>query len=256
MDDSTEPHNHLQSRSTTVQDAVPQATLSNITLNNPPAAQTHSPGVCALVPSDAPTPRRVKYPFYRLRWNMVSLVVSCFLWEKARFDRTIQFAVRDGNQDVICAAGGMLDSGLPMTFLSCEYFNEHLKSLRVQVKMFPNGPRTIFRTIDGKEVRSTGKLNMRFRVEGGTKFINASFFVSEHPIQGCDVLIGADVIGEHWRLVPVGAPGFIEPPPKLVPQHERDKALQAKQEASITDHGIKRAIREQQLQNGTAPPPS
>ena len=112
----------------------------------------------------------------------------------------------------------MLDSGLPMTFLSCEYFNEHLKTLRVQVEVFPNGPRTIFRTIDGKEVRSTGKLNMRFRVEGGTKFINASFFVSEHPIQGCDVLIGADVIGEHWRLVPVGAPGFIEPPPKLVPR--------------------------------------
>jgi hypothetical protein len=83
MDDSIQPHNHPQSRSTTVQDAVPQATLPSMTTpNDPPAAQTHSPGVCALVPSDASTLGRVEYPFYRLRWNIVSLIVSCFLWEK------------------------------------------------------------------------------------------------------------------------------------------------------------------------------
>ena len=83
MNDSIQPHNHLQSRLTTVQDAVPQATPPSMTTpNDPPAAQTHSPGVCALVPSDAPTFGRVKYPCYRLRWNIVSFVVSCFLWEK------------------------------------------------------------------------------------------------------------------------------------------------------------------------------
>ena len=83
MDDSIQPHNHPQSRSTTVQGAVPQATLPSMTTpNDPPAAQTHSPGACALVPSDAPTLGRVEYPFYRLRWNIVSLIVSCFLWEK------------------------------------------------------------------------------------------------------------------------------------------------------------------------------
>ena len=83
MDDSIQPHNHLQSRSITVRDAVPQATPPSMTTpNDPPAAQTHSPGVCALVPSDSPTLRRIKYPFYRLRRNIVSFVVSCFLCEK------------------------------------------------------------------------------------------------------------------------------------------------------------------------------
>jgi len=183
------------------------------------------------------------------------LVAWCFLWEKSVFDRTVQFAVRDGNQEFLRAAGGILDTGLRKTFISCDFVKKHLEPLGLHVELFSNGAETIFRTIDGNDIKSTGTLRMRFRVVGDTKFINASFYVSEHPIEGCDVLIGADIISEHWQLVRVGAPGF-EPPPKPVSKHELDQALQAKQETSIADSDLKRAIREKQLQNGTAPPSS
>lgn len=118
------------------------------------------------------------------------------------------------------AAGGILDTGLPKTFLSCDFVKRHLEPLGVHVEVFPNGAETIFRTIDRKDIKSTGTLRMRFRVVGDTKFINASFYVSEHLIEGCDVLIGADIISEHWQLVRVGAPGF-EPPPNPISRKQQ-----------------------------------
>jgi hypothetical protein len=214
-----------------------QATSASIGMpENSSAAHTDSPGVCALA-SYAPTRRRIS-PFYNLRRKIVGLVAWFFLWEKVQlqrfwislrkliygkqslFDCTVQFAVQDGNQEFLRAAGGMLDTGLSKTFLSCDFVKKHLEPLGVHIKIFPNGAETIFRTIDRKDIKSIGTLRMRFRLIGDTKFVNASFYVSEYPIEGCDVLIGADIISEHWQLVRVGAPGF-EPPPKPVSRKQR-----------------------------------
>lgn len=134
------------------------------------------------------------------------------------FDCTVQFAVIFDNQEepVHRLAGGMLDSGLHLSFLSCEYFQKHLKPLGVHVREFSNGPQSIFRTVDGTVVKSVGTVRMRFRVVGDTKFIEALFYVSHLPIAGFQVLIGKDILNEHWRFIPVGAPGSREPPPQQV----------------------------------------
>ncbi|OCL08142.1 hypothetical protein AOQ84DRAFT_222190 [Glonium stellatum] len=205
------------------------------------------PGVRALISSTQKHPR--VYPFPQLRAKIVGLIASCILCEKSEFTSTIEFAVRNGNQDVLRATGGMLDTGLLESFLSCGFVNDELAPLGVHVKMFSNGAKTIFRTIDNMEIKSIGEVTMRFRIHGETKFINASFHVSENPIVDCDVLIGSDIIGENYRLVRIGGPGFIEPPPKPVPEQELARASRAKQATSAADRALKKDIKAQQPPN-------
>ena len=89
MDDPILPHNPPQSKSTTINDVVPQAAFANArNANKPSDTYENNPGIAVLARSYRPTRKRV-YPFFPLRKKIISYLMCClpeevphmnFLW--------------------------------------------------------------------------------------------------------------------------------------------------------------------------------
>lgn len=251
------PHSPPQSKSTTINTVVPQATIANArNVNKLSDMYENNPGIAALARSYRPTRKRI-YPFFPLRKKIISYLMCC-LPEEPSFDCIVKFAIMNNSQEILIHrfAGGVKDTGLDVTVLSCAYFAKYLEPYGVCVSRHHGGAKTIFRTVDGSEIKSTGTVYMRFLIEGETKFIEALFEVSEVPIEGFEVVIGADIIGKYYRLIPFGCPGTREPQPPSVSQQELAEAARIKQETSAADLVIKKDFKSKQLQNGTATSPS
>lgn len=133
----------------------------------------------------------------------------------------------NNNQEMLIHrfAGGVKDTGLGVSVLSCTYFAKYLEPSGVCVNKHHGGAKPIFRTVDGSEIKSTGTVYLRFLIEGETKFIEALFEVSEFPIEGFEVVIGADIVRKYYRLTPFGSPGTREPQPQSVSRRYNDPSL-------------------------------
>lgn len=231
IDDPILPHSPPQSKSTTINNVVPQASFANARNANKL--------------SDMPTRKRIFFP---LRKKIISYLMCC-LPEEPSFDCIVKFTIMNNNQEMLIHrfAGGVKDTGLGVSVLSCTYFTKYLEPSGVCVTKYHGGAKTIFRTVDGSEIKSTGNVCLRFLIEGETKFIEALFEVSEFPIEGFEVVIGADIVRKYYRFAPFGSPGTREPQPQSVSQQELDEAARIKQETSAADLAIKKDIKSKQL---------
>jgi hypothetical protein len=149
----------------------------------------------------------------------------------------VEFTILNGNSETTHEAGGLLDTGCPVTLLCKDFFDCQLGPAGASIELFPDGPRVIFNSINGKpveegsengnEVKAIGVLRVparrsqysladvrpRFRIHGESSLDWWDpIYVSEYPIGGAQILLGADYLEERYRLSRrFGAAGFKDP---------------------------------------------
>jgi hypothetical protein len=146
----------------------------------------------------------------------------------------VEFAILNGNTETTHKAGGLLDTGCPVTLVDIDFVKCQLLPAGASIECFLDGPIVIFNSVNGKpveegrtngnEVKAIGILRMparcspsdpadtrpRFRIHGDASFgWWGPIYVSEHPIGGTQILMGANYIEKYYALIRrFGAPGF------------------------------------------------
>jgi len=195
------------------------------------------------------------YRFHGLRWWIVGTVVRWLAWEPSNYARNLYIGIEKDGQDKVLVFGGLLDTGLYTTVL-CRTTAERMKKLGATITEHPDGRKPIFQASNGTLFYSVGNIKARMKVDGGLKFVEREWEVSEKPLEFCEALIGRDLLDEIGRFVLFGAAGspIVESKPRTASRIEIQRAQQAKAVARTTNPQRVNELRTNYLQGGGTVP--
>jgi len=221
---------------------------------SPPAYEapyTKRYGAPEMPHTSLPVVPKPNYPFHRLRWWVVGTVARLLAWEPSNYACDVNISIEKDGQDRVLTCGGLLDTGLFTTVL-CRTTAERMEKFGATIMEYPDGKEAIFVTSNGTPFYSIGKIKARIRVDGGLRYVDREWEVSEKPLDFCEALIGTDLLNEFGRFVLFGAAGspIVESKPRPASRIEIQQAQQARSMARDANPPRINELRNNYLQGG------